>query len=242
MPYAPIHLRPAAELAERVLLPGDPHRALAVAQAVLDKPLMFNHARGLWGYTGRAGDGLPLTVQSTGMGGPSAAIVVEELIGLGARALVRIGTCGALQAGFELGQLVAVSEVLPADGTSAALGAGPRLSPDPELTRALAGDGARAVTAVSTDLFYDRRPGSLEEWRAAGAEVVEMEAATLLALAERRAVAAAVVLAVSDLLADGARRRIGPDALEQAGIALGRAGYGALAARGARGGRDPQPR
>ena len=79
-----------------MLLPGDPHRALAVAQAVLDEPLMFNHARGLWGYTGTAPDGEPLTVQSTGMGGPSAAIVIEELIDLGARTLVRIGTCGAL--------------------------------------------------------------------------------------------------------------------------------------------------
>ena len=72
----PNHLRPGAELAERVLLPGDPGRALAVAQALLDQPpRMFNHARGLWGYTGTAPDGEPLTVQATGMGGPSAAIV-----------------------------------------------------------------------------------------------------------------------------------------------------------------------
>src|SRR6185503_17591059 len=91
-----IHLKPATELAERVLLPGDPHRALAVAQDLLDAPKMFNHTRGLWGYTGVAADGEPLTVQSTGMGGPSAAIVTEELIALGARRLVRIGTCGAL--------------------------------------------------------------------------------------------------------------------------------------------------
>ena len=89
----PIHLRPATDLAERVLLPGDPHRALAVAQHLLDGPKMFNHSRGLWGYTGAAADGAPLTIQATGMGGPSAAIVVEELIALGARHLVRIGTC-----------------------------------------------------------------------------------------------------------------------------------------------------
>jgi uridine phosphorylase len=119
----PIHLRPATELAERVLLPGDPRRALAVAQDLLEEPRMFNHARGLWGYTGRAGDGEPLTVQSTGMGGPSAAIVVEELIALGARRLVRIGTCGALRGDLELGTLVAAREVLPEDGASAALGA-----------------------------------------------------------------------------------------------------------------------
>ncbi len=228
MPATPIHLRPATELAERVLLPGDPHRALAVAQDILESPLMFNHARGLWGYTGRAPDGHPLTVQSTGMGGPSAAIVVEELIGLGARTLLRIGTCGALGDGLELGQLVAAREVLGTDGLSSVLGAGPRLTPDPALTEALTAGGAATVTAVSSDLFYDPREGLHAEWRAAGAEVVEMEAAAVLALAERHGVAGAVVLAVSDLLADGARRRIDRDALEAAGLALGRTGYEAL--------------
>ena len=79
----PIHLNPATDVADRVLLPGDPQRALAVSQALLDSPRMMNARRGLWGYTGTAPDGLPVTVQSTGMGGPSAAIVVEELIELG---------------------------------------------------------------------------------------------------------------------------------------------------------------
>ena len=89
----PIHLRPTAELAERVLLPGDPGRALALAQALLEQPLMFNHHRGLWGYTGTAPDGEPLTIQATGMGGPSAAIVFSELIALGAKRAIRVGTC-----------------------------------------------------------------------------------------------------------------------------------------------------
>src|SRR3954470_5476809 len=120
----PIHLNPATDVAERVLLPGDPQRALAVASALLAEPKMLNTRRGLWGYTGTAPDGGLVTVQSTGMGGPSAAIVVEELIGLGARVLVRIGTCGALIDGLELGQLLAASPVLVADGTSRALGAG----------------------------------------------------------------------------------------------------------------------
>ena len=108
------HIRPSAELAGRVLLPGDPARALAVAQALLETPpKMFNHARGLWGYTGIAPDGEPLTVQATGMGGPSAAIVCEELIALGATRLVRIGTCGALDAELELGTLVAAETRAP---------------------------------------------------------------------------------------------------------------------------------
>ena len=226
---APIHLRPATELAERVLLPGDPHRALAVAQVVLDQPLMFNHARGLWGYTGTARDGEPLSVQSTGMGGPSAAIVVEELLDLGARTLIRIGTCGALGPGAELGELVVATEVVGADGTSRALTGGERPGPDAQLTAALERAGARPVMAVSTDLFYDRRPDVAREWMESGAEMVEMEAATLLALASRRGARAAVLLAVSDLLQGGERRRLEKEGVEAAGVRLGETAWAALA-------------
>jgi uridine phosphorylase len=133
----PIHLRPTATLAERVLLPGDPGRALALAQLLLKDPLMFNHHRGLWGYTGRAADGEPLTVQSTGMGGPSAAIVLHELISLGARRAIRVGTCGALAQTLRLGDLVLAREAIAADGTSAALGAGELTRADPLLCDAL---------------------------------------------------------------------------------------------------------
>src|SRR4029079_13535413 len=122
-----------APVAERVLLPGDPGRAMRLAQLLLDAPRMLNHHRGLWGYTGGAADVELLTVQSTGMGGPSAAIVCEELITLGARRLVRVGTCGALAPSLELGTLVAAEAVIPADGTSAALGANGSLEPDPDL-------------------------------------------------------------------------------------------------------------
>ncbi len=101
---ATIHLVPHADVAERVLLPGDPGRALRLAQVLLEPPKMLNHNRGLWGYTGAGPDGEPLTIQSTGMGGPTTAIVVEELIQLGARRLVRVGTCGAIADGLELGQ------------------------------------------------------------------------------------------------------------------------------------------
>jgi uridine phosphorylase len=223
-----VHLRPAAPLAERVLLPGDPHRALAVAQAVLDRPMMFNHNRGLWGYSGTADDGKPLSVQATGMGGPSAAIVVEELIDLGARTLLRIGTCGALREGFELGQLVAATTVIGADGTSAALGAARQLEPDRALTGALVESGARPVTALTSDLFYDPRADAPARWVAEGADIVEMEAAALLAVAGRRGVAAAVVLGVTDLLATGERERMPREELERLGLALGQAGWTAL--------------
>ncbi|HEX4345494.1 MAG TPA: hypothetical protein VHZ31_08035, partial [Solirubrobacteraceae bacterium] len=78
-----VHIHPTAALAPRALLPGDPGRALLLAQLLTSAPKMFNHNRGLWGYTGIASDGEPLTIQSTGIGGPSAAIVLEELCDLG---------------------------------------------------------------------------------------------------------------------------------------------------------------
>jgi uridine phosphorylase len=225
----PNHLRPAADLAERVLLPGDPGRALAVAQALLDPaPRMFNHARGLWGYTGRAADGEPLTVQATGIGGPSAAIVCEELIALGATRLVRIGTCGALDPAVPLGTLLAVERVLPEDGTSTALGAGAALEPDPEMLERLIAAGARPVTVATSDLFYDPREEAGDAWLARGALAVEMEAAAIFQVAARRGVVAACVLGVSDAATMNGARRMTPEQLEELGLRVGEAGYAAL--------------
>ena len=102
---------------------------------------MLNHHRGLWGYTGTAADGAPLTIQSTGLGGPSAAIVVEELVGLGARRLVRVGTCGALGGRCRSATLVIAEAVLARDGASRALGAGGRVAADPALLAALVAAG-----------------------------------------------------------------------------------------------------
>ena len=222
----PVHLQPTAELAPRALLPGDPGRALLLAQTLLDEPKMSNHNRGLWGYTGTAPDGEPLTIQSTGMGGPSAAVVAEELADLGVKRILRVGTCGALVERLELGELVAVTEVLARDGTSRALGAGERIAGDPGITAALAGDHAGLV--VSTDLFYEPDPSREAGWVEAGALAVEMECAALFAVAARRGLAAGCLLAVSDALA-GARRRIDRDALRQAEERLGRIALAALA-------------
>lgn len=224
---APIHLQPTAELAPRVLLPGDPGRALLYAQVLLEEPRMFNHHRGLWGYTGVAGaDGELLTIQSTGMGGPSAAIVVSELIDLGASRLLRTGTCGALGAGPRLGDLMIVTEALAADGTSRALGAGARVAPDAELTGRLTADGE--AVAVTTDLFYDPDLGRQEGWAAAGARLVDMECAAVFAAAAARGCAAAALLLVTDIVLP-ARRRIAPDALRAGEERLGRAAAAALA-------------
>jgi DeoD family purine-nucleoside phosphorylase len=225
---AAIHLRPTAPLAERVLLPGDPGRALALAQELLTDPKMFNHHRGLWGYTGAAGDGQPLTIQATGMGGPSAAIVLTELIALGATRAIRVGTCGALVPGLSLGELVIASEAICGDGTSRALGAGERVSADETLTQALtsAAPTARAGAIVSVDLFYDedgRRPNT------AGALAIEMEAAALFAVGASADVPVACVLAVSDTFdACGERTRIDDHALQAAAERMGAAAIAAL--------------
>jgi DeoD family purine-nucleoside phosphorylase len=225
---ATIHLHPTAPLAERVLLPGDPGRALRLAQSLLDAPRMFNHNRGLWGYTGNASDGQPLTIQSTGMGGPSAAIVIAELIQLGARRFVRTGTCGGLDPRLSLGDLVIPTEALSRDGVSAALAGGGPLAPDPMLCAAITdvaaggahGDTIHSGPVVSTDLFYDGPEGEEQEWLNAGALAVEMETATLLALSARRGVRAAALLLVSDRLSPS-RVRIGTEALHAAEERMG---------------------
>jgi uridine phosphorylase len=211
-----IHLHPTAPLAERVLLTGDPGRALALAQSLLSQPLMFNHNRGLWGYTGEAHDGAPLTIQATGMGGPSAAIVLSELIALGARRAIRLGTCGALDAALALGDLVIAREAICADGTSHVLAQGrERVRADDALTDALArSEPAASVGAiVSVDLFYERA-GTPRADAHADALAVEMEAATLFALGAAEQVPVACMLAVTDTFdADGARTRIDAERL-----------------------------
>jgi DeoD family purine-nucleoside phosphorylase len=228
VPGETLHLRPNAPVAERVLLPGDPGRAMRLAQLLLDSPRMFNHHRGLWGYTGTAADGGLLTVQSTGMGGPSAAIVCEELVMLGGRRFVRVGTCGALVDGLALGELVVAGSALAEDGASRALGGPGPAAPDPGLHAALvaAADGARAETIVSADLFYDPDPDRAAGWVGAGAVAVEMEAATLFRVAARHGAAAACVVAVSDLVST--RERISAEGLEAAERALGVVGAGAF--------------
>jgi uridine phosphorylase len=203
---------------------------------------MFNHNRGLWGYTGEAlSDGRPLSIQSTGMGGPSAAIVITELVALGAERLLRVGTCGALGPELRLGELIVATEALAADGTSRALGTPDRIAASNDLLASTqdAGDQAVRGLVVSTDLFYDDRPGIEQSWIAEGALAVEMETATLYALAAKHGVQAAALLLVSDLVHPERRRihpersrihpersRIHPDQLHE-----GEARLGAIAAR-----------
>ena len=206
-------LHPHEEVAERVVLPGDPGRALRLAQQLLDGPKMLNHHRGLWGYTGVAADGAPLTVQSTGLGGPSTAIVVEELIALGARRLVRAGTCATL-VDAKPGSLVIAESALARDGASRALGADGALAPDPGLLAALtaAGNGAVVGPVVSADVMGGRWPGAV---------ALDLSTAAVFTVAARHGARAACVLAVTDA-------GIEPEELERAEAELGRVAAAAL--------------
>src|ERR1035437_6274708 len=117
-----IHLRAEpGDYAPIVLLPGDPNRATAMASLFdggLAAARTVNDHRLLFGYTGTCG-GVPISVQTTGMGAPSAAIVVEELLRLGARRLIRVGTCGGIGRGIRTGDLVIATAASPFDGTTA---------------------------------------------------------------------------------------------------------------------------
>src|SRR5690606_16557025 len=104
MTQLPVRAEPGS-VAPVVLLPCGPDRATPIAETLLDAPRLYNEHRHLLGYTGGYG-GVEVSVQSTGMGCPSMAIVVEELIRLGARRLVRIGTCGAIAPQVSPGDLV----------------------------------------------------------------------------------------------------------------------------------------
>jgi purine-nucleoside phosphorylase len=199
------HLHPTAELAERALLPDDPGQALALTRVLFgETPRMFNHHRGLWGYSGIALDGAPLTVQSTGIGGTSAAVVVGELHALGLRRAVRIGRAWAVDGSLRAGELVAATAVVAGDGASRALGAGDRVVPDAALTAALQAD--REGELASVDL-PDAAPNG-------GALAFDLESAAVLAAAARVGMPAACLVAVEgDADPEEVAERLGQGAL-----------------------------
>lgn len=189
---------------------------------------MSNHSRGLWGYSGQTADGLALTIQSTGIGGPSAAIVLTELVELGVSTAIRIGTCTAIDSRLELGRVLVVDSAIAADGVSARLEAA-ESRPDAQiLARLAAGREAEPATVVTTDLFYEHDRGLAERWLERGARAVELQAAPLFALGTRLGVAVGCLLCVSDAFEAGRRRRIGDVQLQAAAASMGRLAVAAL--------------
>ncbi|HEV7770250.1 MAG TPA: hypothetical protein VGO66_06285 [Solirubrobacterales bacterium] len=194
----PSRLRPTHSVAAEAILVGDPGRALLLAQELLEQPKMCNHARGLWGYTGTAPSSQALTIQSTGMGGPSAALVLADLAELGVRRAVRIGTCAAIEPEPEPGDLLAVLEARP-------WGAGRHgdtLLTDTRLTGQLrkelgGGRAIRPAIVASLDFLHESDSAAAGEY-SDGVDAVDMQTAALLATGERKGVTVAAILVVAE--------------------------------------------
>ncbi len=216
----PARLRPSTPLASDAILVGDPGRSLLLAQELLEKPRMSNHARGLWGYSGRTPADRELTIQATGMGGPSAALVLADLAELGVRRAVRVGTCAGLEPASRPGELLLVAEALAAGGSAAAFGVAGReaVLPDPVLLERLQdelGGEARAATVAS----FDALPVDAAAAPPAAA-AADMQTVAVLARGRQLGIAVAAVLIVSE---GGGHVALADEPLEAAAKSAGRA-------------------
>jgi purine-nucleoside phosphorylase len=220
----PIHVRAEpGDYAEACLLPGDPLRAKYIAETYLDGAQQRNAERGMLGYTG-TWNGAPVSVQATGMGCPSAAIVMEELVQLGVKRFLRVGTCGGLQPDLELGDLIVALTAVPADGTVRTyVGAEPHCpTADWSLIHGAVhaakeiGQPMRVGPIVSSDVFYNPDGGQYERWSSRGVLAVEMEAAVLYTIGALRRVQAGCLLTVSDVVVEGEFKRITDEELQAA--------------------------
>lgn len=199
------------QIAETVLMPGDPYRAKWAAETFLDAPELVNEVRGMLGYTG-TWRGNPVTIHGSGMGMPSLSIYANELIKeYGAKTLIRIGSCGGMQDAVKVRDVIlamtASSISTPSIGIFKELNFAP--CADYGLLRAAADAAAAKGTPThvggiySADVFYDERPDLNEQMTRHGILGVEMEAAELYNLAARYGVRALAVLTVSDHLLTG---------------------------------------
>ena len=207
----PIHLRAeAGDYAPNVLCPGDPIRARYIADTFFDPGFrQVNAERGMLGFTGTF-EGKPISVQSTGMGCPSAGIVFEELIMLGVTRLVRVGTCGGLGAGMAMGDTVIGVAASSDDQTPLRYAAMNGYAPSAtfslvETAARLSREGSARVHVgpiVTSGLFYDPDPSTFARWKRLGHVGVEMEAAMMYTIAAVKGVEALAIMTVSDLLGD----------------------------------------
>ena len=215
---SPLHIRAQpGDVAPVVLLPGDPGRAERVAER-LDGARCYNQFRGLLGYTGRYKGSL-VSVQTTGMGAPSAAIVVEELALLGARTVIRIGTCGGTGSDVRPKDLVIATAACPLDGTTRQYVGGDPYAPAAtyRVVRALVEEAERLavrhhVGLVATeDALYAVTSGWAKIWAARGVLAQEMEASAVFTVAALRGIEAGCVLVASN--SAGEHERISDDQL-----------------------------
>lgn len=199
---------PSGAIAEAVLLPGDPLRAKYIAENFLENPVLYNQVRNMFGYTGTY-KGKRVSVQSTGMGIPSACIYIHELIQFyGCKTLIRVGTAGAITEHLKLRDLVIAQAASTDSSINNLRFAGQNYAPiaDFELLRraydlAKAREmSVRVGNVLSTDTFYHDQPDAYKIWAQFGVLAVEMEAAGLYTLAAKFAVQALCILTISDHL------------------------------------------
>lgn len=204
----PLHIRAAeGDVAPVALLVGEPARARRIAES-MEAARCYNEHRGLLGHTGTY-RGVPVSAQTTGMGGPSAAIVVEELADLGVHTVIRLGTCGAIAERVRVLDLVVATAAVPMDGTTRQYVDGDPFAPVAafEVTKALSAAAgmvsrpAHVGLLVSQDAFY-RQPADWERWRQRGVLAVEMEAAAIFTVALHRGLEAGALCLVVDDVSD----------------------------------------
>ena len=203
------HIDPrGVEIAETILLPGDPLRAKFIAETFFDNPRCFNEVRGMYGFTGTH-NGRQVSVMGTGMGIPSISLYSYELIHFfDVKNLIRVGSCGTIQEGIELYDIV-IAQGASTDssyisqfgvpGTYAPLSSY-RLLERAKRTADEHGQRNHVGNVLSSDIFYNADPEALGKWAKMGILAVEMESAGLFANAAAAGVDALGIFTVSDII------------------------------------------
>ncbi|UCF09318.1 MAG: purine-nucleoside phosphorylase, partial [Candidatus Bipolaricaulota bacterium] len=183
----------SGEIAPTVLLPGDPRRAKHFAETLLEDAVCFNEVRGMLGFTGNH-EGKRVSVMGTGMGVPSHSIYVHELINeYEVKTLIRVGTCGGLQADLGIGEVILAMSACTDSHVNRLRFGGMDYAPTasfPLLLRAYEaatsdGGRVRVGSILTSDTFYHDDPESWKLWAAFGVLAVEMESAGLYTLAAK---------------------------------------------------------
>lgn len=199
------------DIAEAVLLPGDPLRAKFIAETFLEKPVCYTDVRNMLGFTGTY-KGKRISVQGTGMGIPSISIYVNELFkDYGVKTAIRVGTAGSLQADVRIRDLVIAMSACTDSGANAIRFNGLSFAPTANwqlLNRAwevalASGMAAKVGPIVSSDMFYTEDPDQWKLWSRWGVMAVEMEAAELYTLAAKYGRRALALVTISDSLVTG---------------------------------------
>jgi purine-nucleoside phosphorylase len=199
------------EIAEAVLLPGDPLRAEFVARTFLEGAQCHSRVRGMLGFTGTFG-GKRVSVQGTGMGIPSLSIYVHELIAdYGCRRLIRIGTCGSMREELGLGDVILAQAASTDSAVNRIRFEGADFAPCASfelLRRAAEIARAKGITAhvggvLTSDTFYGDDPEFWRLWAGYGVLAAEMESAALYTIAAKLGAEALSILTVSDSLLTG---------------------------------------